>query len=426
MFSRQPDQALRCFVLGAASALVAVAIYQRFGSHRGSGNSEEVRKGRTSFHQTNNGKKSQIWDSPDLELRMLRKAEAVIQWRTTALTVVIERCTNDHNHSAIMRTAEALGVQNVFIIDPSAVSEHDEPTDSRGKRVQRTQQEIEQQNEHKLFAQNATEWLTIKEFETTTDCLKELKATGNQIWATDLSQEAVALVPELLQEHQQHSGPIIPDKLAIVFGTEAVGCSQELLQASNMRVYLPLRGFADSLNLSVATALVLHHLFLLKPEFVGMATEEERRELRSRWFKKLAQQRLLSSRDKKERGRLLGQISKCKAVQTKLDANNGDINALNKDQQLKLKKLPELQSRLNQIESKLDVADDAMKNWIDNPPEPLVDLRRPDSHRVTYVGRSTKNKHQDHWKDMAAVANQSTPENSTASFFRNAVTASDK
>jgi tRNA G18 (ribose-2'-O)-methylase SpoU len=51
---------------------------------------------------------------------------------------------------------------------------------------------------------------------------------------------------------------MVPEKLAIAFGTESVGCTEELLQAADARVYLPLRGFADSLNLSVAAALVLH------------------------------------------------------------------------------------------------------------------------------------------------------------------------
>ena len=54
------------------------------------------------------------------------------------------------------------------------------------------------------------------------------------------------------------AGLRVPEKLAIAFGTESVGCTEELLQAADLRVYLPLRGFADSLNLSVAAALVLH------------------------------------------------------------------------------------------------------------------------------------------------------------------------
>jgi hypothetical protein len=51
-------------------------------------------------------------------------------------------------------------------------------------------------------------------------------------------------------------------------------------------VYLPLHGFADSLNLSVATALVLHTLFTLAPDAVGDLPEDEKAELRAQWYDK--------------------------------------------------------------------------------------------------------------------------------------------
>ena len=77
----------------------------------------------------------------------------------------------------------------------------------------------------------------------------------------------------------------LPRKLAIVFGTEAVGCTREMLEeGSDLRVYLPLRGFADSLNLSVATALVLHQLFVLDPTVEGDMEPDEHTSLRRQWF----------------------------------------------------------------------------------------------------------------------------------------------
>eukprot|EP00957_Ditylum_brightwellii_P204430 15339216-Ditylum_brightwellii.AAC.1 len=60
-------------------------------------------------------------DSPTLDQRILRKAESALQNRTSRLIIVVERCTNDHNYSAILRTAEALGVQHVYIIAPQAM-----------------------------------------------------------------------------------------------------------------------------------------------------------------------------------------------------------------------------------------------------------------------------------------------------------------
>ena len=57
-------------------------------------------------------------DAAGLPNRLLRKAETAIQGRTSRVLVVIERCTDEHNYSAVIRTAEALGVQHVWLIDP--------------------------------------------------------------------------------------------------------------------------------------------------------------------------------------------------------------------------------------------------------------------------------------------------------------------
>ena len=62
-----------------------------------------------------------LMDSCALDQRMIRKAEGAILNRTSRLIVVVERCTNDHNYSAILRTVEALGVQNVYIIAPQCI-----------------------------------------------------------------------------------------------------------------------------------------------------------------------------------------------------------------------------------------------------------------------------------------------------------------
>ena len=116
-------------------------------------------------------------------------------------------------------------------------------------------------------------------------CASQLKEDNRALWVTDLSQHAVCL---LTPTATTAASPEVPLRLAIAFGTESVGCTysgeyvtqfrpqnhvenvlhdfiytfpgvgtEELLQAADRRVYLPLRGFADSLNLSVSAALVL-------------------------------------------------------------------------------------------------------------------------------------------------------------------------
>ena len=59
-----------------------------------------------------------LFDSDGADLRILRKAETVLSHRTSRIVLVIERCSSTHNYTAVLRTAEALGIQHVFLIQP--------------------------------------------------------------------------------------------------------------------------------------------------------------------------------------------------------------------------------------------------------------------------------------------------------------------
>ena len=356
------------------------------------------------------GGDGELMDRPDLDQRMLRKAEAVIRWRTSRLILVIERCTNNHNYSAILRTAEALGIQIIYIIDPPDMDIDDDDDDEeeegnddannnavidptnlsrqqirdRHNQSKRTPQEIEERRAHHLFAQNATSWLTIKNFETSEECVKEIRRQKYHLWVTDLSQEAVPL---------GMSTPAVPNKVALVMGTEAVGASQYILDEADRRVYLPLRGFADSLNLSVATALILHHIFMMEPSLVGAMDESDRTALRKDWFTKLCQQRILTGSQKKNRARLQSQCQKCQKIQDRIDSNpNYKVQI---EEQTKLDLWPTYKRELDELDALVDPkrVEAAIQEWVDNPPEPLTDLRRADFHRVCFVGKNTKDLH---------------------------------
>ena len=358
-----------------------------------------------------------LLDSPHLDMRMIRKAEGAIQKRTSRITVVVERCTNDYNYSAILRTTEALGVQNVWIICPPVVREpHDGEMliSMKGTQIHANAHEVEARKLHHLYAQRATEWLTVREFASTRECLDELRMTGHAIWVTDVSQEAICLDQSVTRDH-------IPPKLAICFGTEAVGCTPELLAAADRRVYLPLRGIADSLNLSVATALVVHHLFMLDPTIEGTMSEAERRELRRQWFPKLASQRLLSATKKKERGRLLAKLSKYMDLERKQFSGV----KMQADQLDKIAKLPAMQRQLQEWDATLQkLAEESVADLVDHPPAPITDMRRADEHRTCYVGKKTISRNG--WTDMPATTGYDTKAGvSMADFFRGRITKVD-
>jgi len=201
-------------------------------------------------------------------------------------------------------------------------------------------------------------------------------------------------------------------------GTEAVGCTTEMLNAADLRVYLPLRGFADSLNLSVATALVVHQMFVLDPTLVGGMSEEERRGLREKWYAKLASQRLLSAKDKKQRVRIISYLHQCDELERKRLAGE----RIEPAQQAKLDKRQAKQAELDAIVKTL-AADSqaAVKDLVENPPSPITDMRRADEHRTCFVGKNTKSSHGDAWADMPATANLPVQHNLTSSFFRDRV-----
>lgn len=206
------------------------------------------------------------FDLPGVPDRVLRKAETVLARRTKRIVVVVERCTNEHNYSAVIRTAEALGIQHLWLISPpsSLVRAPDK------HKKDRWEDDEAAKHKHAAFAQMASKWVTIREFDTTVACLEALAASGRQIWVTDLGQGAIPLSVDA-----NFAAPVeVPEKMAIVFGSEAVGCSDTMLKAAHRRVYLPLHGFADSLNLSVAAALMVQQILIMtQGEAVGDLTE---------------------------------------------------------------------------------------------------------------------------------------------------------
>lgn len=307
-----------------------------------------------------------LWDAPELDRRIARKAEAVIRWRTSRVLVVVERCTASHNYSAIMRTAEALGIQHVWLID-CREKEPKAPTvnSSRKPLWEADHEELQQ---HAAYAKKAVEWLSVQQFETTAECVDALKADGRTIWATDLSQHADCLVVKRDGGDRVGEVSVVPERLAIVFGTESVGCTQEMLEKADRRVYLPLRGFADSLNLSVACSLVIQQLFHMAPEIVGSMSNDERHELRTRWMPKLVTQRAGSGVQRKELRSLRQKLGRLQRV-IKQHEQGITLNAV---QQAKLATVEPLRAQLRALEAQLaQEAEDAAASLIDAPPEPL-------------------------------------------------------
>ncbi|MDP7063047.1 MAG: RNA methyltransferase [Planctomycetota bacterium] len=191
--------------------------------------------------------------------RRLRRAEAVLRQRSGRILLVLERHTDLHNQMAVLRTAEAMGLVYVWLVDDAV------------------------QDQLPLLKKSVTKgahgWLEIRTFEDTAECIEALRDEGWSIWATDLSAEAVVASNVNLAP--------LPEKVAIVMGRESDGVSEEMLQAADKRIFLPMYGFTESFNLSVATGMLLQRLFDICPEAHGNLTADQRNTIRASWYSKL-------------------------------------------------------------------------------------------------------------------------------------------
>lgn len=153
-----------------------------------------------------------------------------VQDRTRHLTVVVENLFQDHNFSAVMRSCDCFGIQDVHVIENSY--------------SYRVNDEI---------ALGASKWLNIHRYNqsenNTVDAIKQLKEKGYVIAATTPHKDDINL------EEYDISNPT-----ALIFGTEKEGLTPEALELADVYVKVPMVGFTESLNISVCAAVCTHHL----------------------------------------------------------------------------------------------------------------------------------------------------------------------
>jgi len=230
--------------------------------------------------------KSPTTDEED-GIRRLRRAEAVLRRRIGQnLTVVLESAYNERNYEAVLRTCEALGIQHVWIVM------------AKKTRIQTPNNYYRSS----YISRSAARYLTLRWFSDPTDCARELKAQNYEVWSTDLSEKADNLLG-LLERLKKISSPAdnsnsssrprergFPERLAVVFGSEAAGVSPELASWADRKIQYPLYGFTDSLNLGVAAGIVLSTILQSRPMLIGTLyrQEEEADVVRTRWYQGLA------------------------------------------------------------------------------------------------------------------------------------------
>ena len=156
----------------------------------------------------------------------------VLNKRQPNITVVLENVADPHNISAVMRTCDAIGVQDIYVLN----------TD-----IQR----------HKKWgaksSSSAAKWLTVHQFTDVKSCFEALRKNYNKIYITHLAADAVSL-------HQLD----LTESVALVFGNEHSGVSDELIDLCDGNFIIPQVGIIKSLNISVACAVTLYEAYRQK------------------------------------------------------------------------------------------------------------------------------------------------------------------
>ena len=183
--------------------------------------------------------------------------------------MAFERPSNPSNHWACLRTLDAYGVQDVHVV-PDTLEHAAARAAARGV----TGETEQHRNRHRKMtkASKAQSWLNVREYASATELVDDLHSRGYRVAATDLGagSEAIGTV-------DWASEPTV-----LCFGNEEVGISDELRRLADLRVHLPMKGLAESLNLSVSVAACLSFISAkgaLEPDLA----ENQQRELLLEW-----------------------------------------------------------------------------------------------------------------------------------------------
>lgn len=179
--------------------------------------------------------------------------QKVINQRTNHFTVATQDVYQLHNTSAVIRSCDVFGLQNIHVVE-----------------------EVNKKKIDREIAMGAQKWVDINRYTSTKACIKTLREQGYKIVATS-----------------PHRGTTLQDfdishRAALFFGTERDGLSEEVLQEAEVFIQIPMYGFTESLNISVSAAIILQHLTarLRQSDISWQLSEGEKLAKRFDWVQK--------------------------------------------------------------------------------------------------------------------------------------------
>ncbi len=194
--------------------------------------------------------------TPDDLLLDVRKERVnqVIALRTRTLTVVLDRLEDSFNMAAVLRTCEAMGLQELHVIENPDV----------------------RFAPHAKVTQGCEKWVDVIVHPTFAACRDHLKSRGFLLWVSAREHDAQSLFSLRFDA-----------TVALVFGNERFGASPEALAGADGAFWIPMRGFTQSLNVSAATSATLTHAIRWREQHIGSQgdlTPEEAQVLQARFY----------------------------------------------------------------------------------------------------------------------------------------------
>ena len=180
--------------------------------------------------------------------------------RTRHITVVLEDIYQSQNASAVVRTCECMGLQDIHIVE-----------------------NVSQYAVNPKVLKGSNKWIDLirhkeKKINNTEACFNTLREQGYRILVADHSPDGESI-----------NEVAVDQKLAIVMGNELNGSSAYALDHADGKVSIPMFGFTESMNISVSAAICIHALVtkLRNSQVEWTLSQDEKNEIRLTWYKKI-------------------------------------------------------------------------------------------------------------------------------------------
>lgn len=175
--------------------------------------------------------------------KRLNRFVKILGQRQKYLTVVLENIHDAHNVSAILRTADSVGIDKIYLV-------YNQETFPRISRIS---------------SASAKKWVELEKFKSIEECYEKLKKEKYRIYTTHMSE---------VRKNYSLYELDLTKRVALVFGNEHRGLSDEAVRLSDRNFLIPMKGMVQSLNVSVSAAVCLYEA-LRQREQKGMYEESK-------------------------------------------------------------------------------------------------------------------------------------------------------